>query len=280
MQGDFDAALRILRESLAEGRRHADMTTVMHSLFGLAELALQLGRPLDAIVPAREAVDIVRRQGYWGESHISFVPLAEALARAAAPDARAVLDEASALVERHELVVARPQLARARALVLEHAGDRAAAVRELVEGAGVAREQGAQPEVGRTLADLVRIARSAGNEILAVQAQTELAEIVQRIGPEVRGLKWAAGISETGVAPTVSTALVGKRPTPLTRREEEVARLVAEGLTNRQIAEALLIAEGTAGVHVDHMLTKLGLHSRTQLALWAVEHGLHARATN
>jgi DNA-binding CsgD family transcriptional regulator len=280
MEGDFDGALRILRESLAEGRRRADMTTVMHSLFGLAELALQLGRPRDAIVPAREAVDIVRRQGYWGESHTSFVPLAEALARAAAPDARVILEEASELVERHELVVARPQLARARALLLEHASDRAAAIRELVQSAEVARGQGAQPEVGRTLADLARVARSVGNRSLAEQAETELAEIVQRIGPEVRGLEWAAGVSRTGVAPTDSSTSVGKLPIPLTRREAEVARLVAQGLSNRQIAEALLIAEGTAGVHVDHMLTKLGFHSRTQLALWALEHGLHSRATD
>jgi non-specific serine/threonine protein kinase len=55
-----------------------------------------------------------------------------------------------------------------------------------------------------------------------------------------------------------------------------VTVLVAQGLTNRQIAEALVIAEGTAGVHVDHILTKLGFHSRTQLALWAVDRGLRA----
>ena len=59
----------------------------------------------------------------------------------------------------------------------------------------------------------------------------------------------------------------------LTRREREVAMLVARGLTNRQIADALTIAEGTAGVHVDHILSKLGFRSRAQVAAWAVEHG-------
>jgi DNA-binding NarL/FixJ family response regulator len=48
-------------------------------------------------------------------------------------------------------------------------------------------------------------------------------------------------------------------------------------LTNRQIAQALGIAEGTAGVHVDHILNKLGFRSRAQVAAWAVEHGLRAK---
>jgi hypothetical protein len=47
----------------------------------------------------------------------------------------------------------------------------------------------------------------------------------------------------------------------LTRREREVAVLMARGLTNRQIADELVIAEGTAGVHVDHILNKLGFRS-------------------
>lgn len=55
---------------------------------------------------------------------------------------------------------------------------------------------------------------------------------------------------------------------PLTAREYEVARLVARGLTNRGIAEALHISERTAENHVQHMLTKLGFGSRSQIAAW------------
>ncbi|HVE93990.1 MAG TPA: AAA family ATPase [Acidimicrobiales bacterium] len=55
----------------------------------------------------------------------------------------------------------------------------------------------------------------------------------------------------------------------LTRREHEVAKLVSEGLTNRQVAERLVIAERTAENHVQHILTKLGLSNRSQLAVWA-----------
>jgi non-specific serine/threonine protein kinase len=64
---------------------------------------------------------------------------------------------------------------------------------------------------------------------------------------------------------------------PLTPREREVAELVAQGLSNRQIARTLVIGEGTAGNHVQHILDKLGVHTRTQIAVWATEHGLTAK---
>ena len=60
----------------------------------------------------------------------------------------------------------------------------------------------------------------------------------------------------------------------LTQREQEVAVLVARGLSNRQIAETLVFGERTAEAHVAHCLAKLGLGSRAELAAWAVAHGL------
>ena len=61
---------------------------------------------------------------------------------------------------------------------------------------------------------------------------------------------------------------------PLTAREREVAGLVARGLSNREIADALVITEGTAEVHVKHILSKLGFKSRSQVAVWAAQQGL------
>jgi DNA-binding NarL/FixJ family response regulator len=49
---------------------------------------------------------------------------------------------------------------------------------------------------------------------------------------------------------------------------------VARGLTNREIAAQLFLSVRTVEVHVDHILTKLGYHTRTQLAAWAHEEGL------
>jgi predicted ATPase/DNA-binding CsgD family transcriptional regulator len=60
----------------------------------------------------------------------------------------------------------------------------------------------------------------------------------------------------------------------LSRRQQEVATLVAAGLTNRQIAERLFIAERSAEGHVERIRNKLGVRSRTEVATWAVEHGL------
>jgi DNA-binding NarL/FixJ family response regulator len=59
----------------------------------------------------------------------------------------------------------------------------------------------------------------------------------------------------------------------LTPREREVLGLVAEGASNRQIAETLVVSERTARTHVSAILGKLGLVSRTQAALWAVREG-------
>ncbi|WP_103564974.1 ATP-binding protein [Actinomadura rubteroloni] len=54
----------------------------------------------------------------------------------------------------------------------------------------------------------------------------------------------------------------------LTTREREVAALVAEGLTNRQIADRLVLAKRTVDSHVEHILTKLGFTARTEIAAW------------
>jgi DNA-binding CsgD family transcriptional regulator len=56
--------------------------------------------------------------------------------------------------------------------------------------------------------------------------------------------------------------LTGAQPPDLTRREKEVAALVARDLTNRQIAKELVLSERTVANHVANILKKLGLHSR------------------
>jgi DNA-binding CsgD family transcriptional regulator len=61
---------------------------------------------------------------------------------------------------------------------------------------------------------------------------------------------------------------------PLSAREREVAALLAQGLSNRDIAERLVVSERTAENHVQHVLNRLGLRSRAQVAAWAVEHGV------
>jgi HD-GYP domain-containing protein (c-di-GMP phosphodiesterase class II) len=70
---------------------------------------------------------------------------------------------------------------------------------------------------------------------------------------------------------------VGRRkewPSGLTGREVEVLRLVARGLSNKQIAGSLLISSKTAGSHVEHIYTKIGVSNRAQASLFAMKHGL------
>jgi NarL family two-component system response regulator LiaR len=61
---------------------------------------------------------------------------------------------------------------------------------------------------------------------------------------------------------------------PLTEREVDVLRLVAQGLSNQEIAETLFIGEGTVRTHVSNILSKLHLANRTQAALYALREGL------
>jgi len=64
-------------------------------------------------------------------------------------------------------------------------------------------------------------------------------------------------------------------PNPLSERELEVLGLVAEGLSNQEIADRLVISERTARNHVGNILAKLHLANRTQAALFAIQKGLH-----
>jgi non-specific serine/threonine protein kinase len=74
--------------------------------------------------------------------------------------------------------------------------------------------------------------------------------------------------------PTSPAPALDGSVTVLTRREREVAALVASGLTNRAIAARLVITERTAANHVEHILAKLGLRNRAQITAWVIQHGL------
>ena len=63
-------------------------------------------------------------------------------------------------------------------------------------------------------------------------------------------------------------------PAGLSDREVEVLRLVARGLSNRQIAGTLVISPRTAEHHVQHVYTKIGVSTRAAAAMFAMEHGL------
>lgn len=129
--------------------------------------------------------------------------------------------------------------------VAVRACDRAGAPAHLAEaGHHLARALAARAGPGdrerarRLAGESDRLVRTLGMDALAAPS----AELVRRLGP-----------GDGGLSP----------------REAEVAALVAEGLSNRQVAGRLVISERTAGNHVAHILTKLGFTSRSQIAAWA-----------
>jgi predicted ATPase/DNA-binding SARP family transcriptional activator/DNA-binding CsgD family transcriptional regulator/Tfp pilus assembly protein PilF len=82
-----------------------------------------------------------------------------------------------------------------------------------------------------------------------------------------------AGVEDTdrSPSPVPGQATTAKKPLELTPREVEVAGLIAQGFTNRQVSQELSISERTAGNHVAKILKKLGLSSRAQIASWATQ---------
>ena len=85
-------------------------------------------------------------------------------------------------------------------------------------------------------------------------------------------------LEEAASLPDAPPAARHAAPGGLSPRETQVAALIARGLTNREIAAALVVTEHTAMRHVENILAKLGLRSRTQIAAWAVAQGV-AEAT-
>ena len=84
-----------------------------------------------------------------------------------------------------------------------------------------------------------------------------------------------AAASERRAAP--DGVVDGQPASPLTRRQLEVAALIARGYTNRQIADALVLTKGTVANHVEHILHRLDFSCRSQIAVWAAERGLLSR---
>ena len=124
--------------------------------------------------------------------------------------------------------------------------------------------------------------REQGGSRLPAHAQREAGRALEPARRELGTMAGAA--SSLPAEPCRATAAIDEalatRPTLrspadavlLSQREAEVARHLARGLTNRQIAAELVIGEATVATHVVHILAKLGLASRAQIAVWATEH--------
>jgi non-specific serine/threonine protein kinase len=96
----------------------------------------------------------------------------------------------------------------------------------------------------------------------------------------VLAVRVAAGLAwRRPTAPTVADTLdqAAGQPSILSRRELEVAALIGDGLSNREIAHKLFIAERTVDNHVQHIFNKLNFNSRAQIAAWYVRQRLREK---
>jgi DNA-binding CsgD family transcriptional regulator len=134
-------------------------------------------------------------------------------------------------------------------------GDWDAAVADLRRAATLCREVGApgfRVEAGCLLAEALDRAGDPGGARAVARDAVSLARTL--------GMRpWVARLERAAAAEN-----------PLSSRERQIAALVADGLSNREIAGALVISERTAQNHVQHILGKLGFANRAQIAAWAV----------
>ena len=254
---EYGEARRLLEDELAtEGAYHNEAeTTLLVVLTGI--VAAELGAHDRARAACEEALALARRGGDAGAVAVALEAVAwvaaawgepgRALRLAAAAGALA----ASGETLNYHTTIWRAAVAR-----------RLAPCRRALDGAGT----GAAPTEGRA-----PTLQQAISEALATLAAA----------PAPAG---TASPSVVVGATTGRPAARAARGAPasggLSAREREVAALVARGLTNRQIAAALVIARGTASRHVEHVMAKLGVHSRAQIGAWAAAQGLLAPAAD
>lgn len=303
-QGDYVHGAELLAESI--GLSHALGDTVGEAIASvyLGRCAISSGRITEAAPDVEHAVALVSAAG--DRPAIAFTTFYSALVALFTGRLEAACDLfASCSALANELGLA-PLSARARLMLgypLLELGELAAARMALAQGFRMSTDVGDRWFVQLGLGGFVGLAVKTGRPRLALRLAGAaeayrdaneffmpgpMSEIVDRwlVPTRARAGQAAGRLVAEGrkLSPEEAVRLAlanepdaapppGSRHT-LTRRETEVATLAGRGLTNRDIAAQLFLSVRTVEVHVDHVLTKLGFRTRTQLAAWAHEAGL------
>jgi DNA-binding CsgD family transcriptional regulator len=262
-RGRGEEARRWLEESLASGRRIGEAQFIMTPLWALAEVDLQSGDASAAVDRCRDGLELALSTG----ERALLIPFVVTGTRAFLAANRP--EEAERWLERvggHLAgwdAVADPALAHAEGLVRLAAGSLVAARDALETAIRGWEDRGRIWEASWARLDLANsLMRSnrfgEASSLLAVVRSTAEAlrsdPLVARADELSRIARGRGSIDEAW--------------RPLTSREFEVARLIAEGLTNAEIAGELSIAPKTASSHVEHILAKLGVTRRAEIATW------------
>ena len=271
------------RVRLGELRRRQGRTGEAETLFresmdhalatlGMAEVALDRG---EAALAAESARTYLRRMA--SEDRTERAAGLELLVRALAT-AGSVREAAEPLAELDEVasMVGTPPLQAsalfARGVVAAARDRRAEAADALERAANEFERTGELYEAGTVRLELGRVLAASGN---ASRARSEIArarEAFDRLGADALRRAAEAELGELSDATTPHRP--GSRPEGLTVRELDVLRLVAEGLSNQEIAGRLILSEHTVHRHVANILTKLELPSRAAAAAYAARRDL------
>ncbi|MGH2360518.1 MAG: ATP-binding protein [bacterium] len=176
----------------------------------------------------------------------------------------------------------------AESLLFYQASQDRRGIAQSLEGlAKIAARKGAFGDAVQLLAAADNLRKTLGIRLIDAEQDENtrlLASAEVELGAGERHRLWSAGRGRS-VQAAVQAALevarpVGGKPlsgpgSELTVREREVATLVARGRTNREVGEALGIAEKTAANHVQNIMNKLSVSRRSEIAAWAVARGLH-----
>jgi non-specific serine/threonine protein kinase len=269
-QGELPAARRVLEQSLAGWRRLGHASGTGNALFQLGLIALYERRFADADDLLNEALSLHREARNVNDAAYDITQLGMlAVQRGDIARARSLIAEAvNLLVDLDDHWVA--------VLLLEDAGALAAAQGEaaralrLVGVASALRDRTGipQPPAHReSIQPWIQAARSA---LSAAEAEAALrsGRAVAR-GRAISGEQLRALLADDGAPGSIT-----RQHGALSRREREIATYVGQGRTNQEMAEQLIVSRRTVESHVSHILDKLGLTTRAQIAVWAAQHGL------
>ena len=263
-QSAFEAALDVLTGNNGWG--------VAHARYGLGSLARARRDDASALGHFRGALELFSQIGARTEmarclAGIGWVALASLDLPTAAVSFAESLELSMAVGQR--LGVARGLEAFAALAVVR--GDDATAVR-LVGAASALREVVGQPRSAVAQAQLDGLLAAAHHRLGPSSASLAAEGRRLRAHEAVRYALASGAPAAPETAPGPATDGAGRpaltTPSVLTPRELQIAQLIARGLSNRAIAEELVISPATAARHVANMLAKLGLSSRAQVAAW------------
>jgi DNA-binding CsgD family transcriptional regulator/tetratricopeptide (TPR) repeat protein len=263
-RGQADEARRWLQESLAAGRRIGEVQFILTPLWGLAEADLASGEIASAVERCQEAWSIASDAG----ERALFIPFVVTGTRALIASRRPEAAERWSASAREFLgewgPVAEPALSHADGLVRLASGSLTAA-REALERAGTG--WAALGRTWETLAARLDLAQALMRSNRYGEAAT-LLEVV-RVRASALGSEPILARADELAKASRGRGLDEAPWRPLTVREFQVARLIADGLTNAEVAAELTLSPKTVSAHVEHILAKLGVARRTEIAAWA-----------